>query len=108
VSDKITYYAIVGGGRTIGNPWGLLRRLEFDGDGYSDEVLRVDFSWSFTPLIIEWEHGDAEDNLVEVSHARATGSPADRAPSAIQCGGSAFSTWSGRASASQRSVPLRP
>lgn len=70
--DKITFYAIVGGGRTIGNPWGLLRRLEFDGDGYADEGLRVDFSWSFTPLIIEWKHGDSCDELVEVSHARAS------------------------------------
>jgi hypothetical protein len=70
VSDSITYYAIVGDGRTIDNPYGLVRRLEHD-DGPSDEALRKDFSWKFTPLIVEWERGDFEDELVEVSHEQA-------------------------------------
>ena len=69
--DKITYYAIVGGNRTIDNPYGLVRRLEHD-DGPSDEALRKDFSWKFTPLIVEWERGDFEDELVEVSHEQAS------------------------------------
>ena len=69
--DKITYYAITGQGRTIDNPWGLVRRLEHD-DGSSDEGLRKDFSWKFTPVIAEWEHGDFDDELVEVSHERAS------------------------------------
>ena len=69
--DKITFYAIVGGGRTIDNPYGLVRRLEFDGDGFTDEALRKDFSWNFTPLIVEWEHGDLEDELIEVGHEQA-------------------------------------
>ncbi len=59
--DKITYYAIVGGDRTIDNPYGLVRRLEHD-DGPSDEALRKDFSWKFTPVIVEWERGDFETN----------------------------------------------
>jgi hypothetical protein len=71
VPHKITYYAIIGGDRTIDNPYGLLRRLEHD-DGPSDEGLRKDFSWYFTPLIAEWEHGSFEDELVEVSHAQAS------------------------------------
>jgi hypothetical protein len=71
VSDKITFYAIVGGNRTIDNPYGLVRRLEFDQDGFTDEALRKDFSWNFTPLIVEWEQGDFEDELVEVSHEQA-------------------------------------
>jgi hypothetical protein len=71
VPDKITFYAIVGGNRTTDNPYGLVRRLEFDGDGFTDEGLRKDFSWKFTPLIAEWEHGDLEDELVEVSHTQA-------------------------------------
>jgi len=68
VPDKITFYAIVGGDRTVDNPYGLVRRLEFDGDGFTDEALRKDFSWKFTPLIAEWERGDFEDELVGVSH----------------------------------------
>ena len=67
----ITYYVIVGGDRTIDNPYGLVRRLEHD-DGPSDEALRKDFSWRFTPLIVEWERGDFEDELVEVSHEQAS------------------------------------
>ncbi len=69
--DKITFYAVIGGPRTIDDPYGLLRRLQFDGDGFTDEGLRKDFSWKFTPVIAEWEHGDFEDELVEVSHAQA-------------------------------------
>ncbi len=68
--NKITYYAIVGGSNTIDNPRGLARRLEHD-DGPSDEALRDDFSWKFTPVIVEWERGDFDDELVEVSHEQA-------------------------------------
>jgi hypothetical protein len=69
--DKITYYAIVGGSNTIDNPRGLVRRLEHD-DGPSDEALRGDFSWKFTPVIAEWERGDFDDELVEVGHEQAS------------------------------------
>ena len=68
--NKITYFAIVGGSNTLDNPRGLVRRLEHD-DGPSDEALRGDFSWKFTPVIVEWERGDFDDELVEVSHEHA-------------------------------------
>jgi hypothetical protein len=71
VVDKITYYAIVAGSDTTDNPRGLVRRLEHD-DGPSDEALRDDFSWKFTPVIAEWERGDFDDELVEVSHEQAS------------------------------------
>jgi hypothetical protein len=67
----ITYYAIIGGDRTIYNPWGLARRLEHD-DGPSDEALRKDFSWCFSPVIVEWARGDFADEMVEVSHEQAS------------------------------------
>ena len=70
--DKITFYAVIGGGRTIENPYGLVRRLEFDGNGFTDEGLRKDFSWTFSPAIVEWEHGDYLYDLVEVSHEQAS------------------------------------
>jgi hypothetical protein len=70
VPNKITYYAIVGGSNTIDSPRGLVRRLEHD-DVPSDEALRGDFSWKFTPVIAEWERGDFDDELVKVSHEQA-------------------------------------
>jgi hypothetical protein len=70
--DKITHYAIVSDDTTVEQPYGLVRRLEFDGNGFTDETLRRDFSWSFTPIIIEWKHGDFAYELVEISHAQAS------------------------------------
>jgi hypothetical protein len=70
--DKITFYAVVDGETTIDRPYGLLRRLEFDGNGFTDEGLRRDFSWSFTPIIVEWQRSNFDDELVEVSHEQAS------------------------------------
>jgi hypothetical protein len=70
--DKIIYYAVVGGDRTVEDPYGLVRRLNFEDGGFTDEGLRKDFSWKFTPAIAEWEHGDFAYELVEVSHAQAS------------------------------------
>jgi hypothetical protein len=70
MANKITYYAIIAEHRTVDNPFGLVRRLEHD-DGPADEGLRRDFGWEFTPVIVEWEHGSFDDELVEVSHAQA-------------------------------------
>jgi hypothetical protein len=70
--DKITYYAIVDDQANAERPIGLLRRLEFDGDGFTDEGLRQDFSWDFTPLIVEWERSNLAYELVEVSHEQAS------------------------------------
>lgn len=71
MADKITYYAVIGGGRTIDNPYGIVRRLETDW-GVEDEGLRKDFSWKFTPTIVEWERGDLGQELVEVGHEQAS------------------------------------
>jgi hypothetical protein len=48
-----------------------VRRLETDW-GFTDEALRKDFSWKFTPVIVEWERGDFADELVEISHEQAS------------------------------------
>jgi hypothetical protein len=71
MAHRITYYAIISGDRTVDNPYGLVRRLEHD-NGPADEGLTHDFSWDFTPLIVEWESGNFEDELVEVSHEQAS------------------------------------
>jgi len=69
--DKITYYAITNWEKDLNKPYGLVRRLEHD-DGPEDESLRRDFSWFRTPVIVEWEHGDFDDELVEISHEQAS------------------------------------
>jgi hypothetical protein len=72
MADKITYFAVVDEDTSVDLPYGLVRRLEFDGDGFADETLRRDFSWQFTPAIAEWKRGDLSYELVEVSHAQAS------------------------------------
>jgi hypothetical protein len=72
MADKITFYAVTGGNRTTENPYGLVRRVEVDGDGFTDESLTKDLTWKFTSAIVEWKRGDFADELVEVSHAQAT------------------------------------
>lgn len=68
--NRITYYAIVSGGGTVDEPQGLLRRLEHD-DGPEDEGLHKDMSWRHTSLIVEYENGSTDEDLVEVSHEQA-------------------------------------
>ena len=71
MSNKITFYAIVGRGATVDRPLGLLRRLTYD-NGWEDEGLRKDLSWRRTPIIVEWERSDYGNELVEVSHEQAS------------------------------------
>ncbi len=68
--DKITYYAIIGGGSDQQPVWACPATR--NGRGFTDEALRKDFSWCFTPVIVEWERGDFADELVEVSHEQAS------------------------------------
>lgn len=70
MSNKITFYAILGPGATLDRPLGLIRRLEYD-NGWEDEGLRKDMSWKATPLLVEHEHGNAEGVFIEVSHEQA-------------------------------------
>jgi hypothetical protein len=72
MSNKITFYAIIGRGATVDKPLGLLRRLQYD-NGWEDEGLRKDLSWRRSPIIVEWEHGSYGNELVEVSHEQASG-----------------------------------
>jgi hypothetical protein len=72
MANKITYWAILGRGSTVDRPLGLLRRLEHD-IGFEDEGLNVntDLSWRRSSTLIEQEHGDLGQELVEVSHEQA-------------------------------------
>jgi hypothetical protein len=70
MGDAVKYYAIVGSGRTPQNPSGLARRV-ISADGQVDEALRRNLSWQRDAAIMEWEHGDAGADLVEISEAEA-------------------------------------
>ena len=71
MTNKITFYAILGGVTTVDRPAGLLRRLEYD-NGWEDEGLQKDMSWRRTSLLIEHEHGSSEEEIVQVSHEQAS------------------------------------
>jgi hypothetical protein len=70
VPGDVTYYAIVGIGRTTKTPSGLARRRNQPG-GVVDEALRRDLSWQRDSAIVEWEHGEVGANLVEISALEA-------------------------------------
>ncbi len=69
--EKVTYYAVVGEDRTIGNPSGLVRRRHSAG-GPVDESLARDLSWSFTDAIYQLERGENfGPELMEISEDEA-------------------------------------
>jgi hypothetical protein len=71
VTGQIVYYAVVGQGRTISDPSGLVRRRPVVG-GTMDESLGRDLSWKFTDAIYQDERGENfGPDLVEVSEEEA-------------------------------------
>ena len=69
--EKITYYAVVGENRTLGNPSGVVRRRHA-ATGPVDESLTRDLSWSFTDAIYQLERGENfGPELVEISEDEA-------------------------------------
>ena len=72
MADEVSYYAIVGAGRTVQAPSGLARR-RYAGTGPVDEALRRDLTWAPDSAIVEWEYGEVGADLVEVSRRRPIG-----------------------------------
>ena len=72
MTEDTKYYAIVGIGRTIKNPSGLVRR-KTSSEGRIDEALQQDLEWIPSSAIVEWEYGDVGAELVEISEAEAEG-----------------------------------
>ena len=68
--NEVSYYAIVGAGRTVQAPSGLARR-RYEGAGPVDETLRRDLTWAPDSAIVEWEYGEVGADLVEISQATA-------------------------------------
>jgi hypothetical protein len=70
VADEVSYYAIVGAGRTVQAPSGLARR-RYEATGPVDEALRRDLTWAPDSAIVEWEYGEVGADLIEISQATA-------------------------------------
>jgi hypothetical protein len=70
VADEVSYYAIVGAGRTVQAPSGLARR-RYEATGPVDEALRRDLTWAPDSAIVEWEYGEVGADLIEISLATA-------------------------------------
>jgi len=69
-AKDLKYYAVVGSGRTVQNPSGLVRRRTSP-EGRIDEALQRDLRWIPSSAIVEWEYGDVGAELVEISEAEA-------------------------------------
>jgi hypothetical protein len=70
MAEHITYYAIIDYRATLQDPAGIVRR-RISEDEIFDEALNKDFTWEFTPLIVEWERAESTPDLVEVSKGNA-------------------------------------
>jgi hypothetical protein len=70
MADRVDSYAVVGVGRTIANPSGLVRR-RYTPAGRVDEALSRDLSWRATSAITQWEYGNLPGELVEISEEEA-------------------------------------
>jgi len=69
--DEVTYYAVIGEGRAISEPSGIVRR-RYTADGSVDESLSRDLSWAFTDVIYQDERGENfGPELVEISAEEA-------------------------------------
>jgi hypothetical protein len=73
VAEQITYFAVIGTGRTVADPSGLVRRRNTP-DGPVDESFTPDCSWRFTNAIYQEERGENfGPELVEISADEAAG-----------------------------------
>jgi len=71
MSEKTTYYLVALADGSGDNPAGLARRRQLSDGGIEDEMLRHDMSWCPDSLIVEWQRGDAVEELQEISQREA-------------------------------------
>jgi hypothetical protein len=71
MAEQITYFAVVGTGRTAADPSGLARRRHTS-DGSVDESFTRECAWQFTNAIYQHERGENfGPDLVEISAEEA-------------------------------------
>jgi hypothetical protein len=69
--QRVTYWAITGGGKTVDDPHGIVRRREMSNGGILDEALGRDLDWHRTGVIAEWKRASFADELEQVSDEKA-------------------------------------
>jgi hypothetical protein len=70
-TDEVTYYAILDRAAGRERPAGLLRRRRPATGGFRDEAFVRNFTWEFSPIIVEWERSESTDDLVEITAEEA-------------------------------------
>jgi hypothetical protein len=70
MTDKVSYYSIIGVGRSAEDPSGLARRT-YTGVARVDESLRRDLTWGPTTAVTDWEYGNLPGELVEINAGEA-------------------------------------
>jgi hypothetical protein len=71
MTDKFTYYAIVDDLSSREQPAGVLRRIYFEAGGRRDEAFSQDLIWERTSLLVSAEHGDLQNEFVEITEHEA-------------------------------------
>jgi hypothetical protein len=71
MAERITYYAMLLGDRTVENPSGLARRRHLNDGSVRDEAIGRDLEWSPNPALAGWERGDLTTTFAEVSEEEA-------------------------------------
>jgi hypothetical protein len=71
MDEEVTYYAVVGPGRTVDNPSGLARRT-LTAAGRVDESISRGLTWERSSEIYQWERGENfGPELVEIGAGEA-------------------------------------
>lgn len=71
MSNSITYYAIVTHRSSRERPAGVLRRTRLESGGRRDEAFTRDLSWERSSALASAEHGDLQNEFVEITEAEA-------------------------------------
>ena len=70
MTEKTTYFAILGEDGSLDQPIGVFRRLEGD-RGQIDEAFSRNLKWEFSPLLYSAERGDTTYDFAEITEQEA-------------------------------------
>ena len=70
--DKVIYYAVVNDLSSRDHPAGLFRRTYTGLGGLRDEAFTRDLVWKSSSSLFSAEHGDLENDFIEITEEEAT------------------------------------